>query len=380
LRIKEVKRHEDLQQGRSGAAGIDKGNRPYHTPEFGEKEPIIMSSLTINGSSTSLFATIRNDFKNLGSALTTGSLSDAQSAYSTLQADLSTSTSTSTSTATSSSASTGSTTGSNPLASDLASLGSALDSGSLTDAQQQFAEIQKHMQGRGEFARQQLEMQSTDATSSATQSTSSSDQSDPLAEDFQSLGSALTSGNIADAEQSLTTLQNDLSAQGLSSSSDNPLSKDLTSLSDALSSGDLSSAQQEFASIQQKMSHHPQGPPPGAGSGTDQSSGDTLQTDLQNLASSLQSGNISDAQNAFATLEKDLTGNTTTASSTTTASATTSTAASATSSTTDASSNNSSSGTALADYLKQAVASYLQSSTTAYNQNSSLLLNTTSYL
>ena len=100
-----------------------------------------MSISAISSNSyTNPYATIKDDFGSLSSALKSGSVSDAQKAYATLKSD----------TASQSSAT------NNPMTQDLTSLGSSLDSGSLADAQQKFAEIQKHMKGHGDFARQQV--------------------------------------------------------------------------------------------------------------------------------------------------------------------------------------------------------------------------------
>jgi len=147
---------------------------------------------------------MKEDFQDLGTALSSGSLTDAQTAYNTLQSDGSSQANNS----------------SNPMSQDLQALGSALQSGSLEDAQQAFDTIQKHMKGHGDFARQQLEMQqammatSTDS-SNQSNSTNSSDSSggDTLQKDFQALSSALSSGSLSDAQQAYATLQSDLSSQ-----------------------------------------------------------------------------------------------------------------------------------------------------------------------
>jgi hypothetical protein len=80
-----------------------------------------------------------------------------------------------------------------------------------------------------------------------------------LGEDFQAIGSALGSGNLAGAQSALATFQQNLPATTQASSI------------------------QPFGSNTQANS------------------------DYQNLASSLQSGNISNAQQAFAKLQTDLT-------------------------------------------------------------------------
>ena len=350
-----------------------------------------MSISAIGSSSyTNPYATIKDDFNALSSALKSGSLSDAQKAYATLKTDTTSQTSNA----------------NNPMAQDLASLGSSLDSGSLADAQQTFAKMQKLMKGHGDFARQQVAMQTTDAATSDSQSTSDGT-ADTIGNDVKSLSSALASGNVSDAEKALATLQKDVASKNGDTSANDPFSKDLASLGDSLQSGDLSGAQQKFAQIQQKMSQAPQGPPPGpppSASANGSSSGSTLDTDLQNLSSALQSGNASDAQKAFATLQSDLasqqsdsTTSTTSTAATTTSStqgagathhhhhAGTSASSGSTTNTTDsAAATGSASGStteSLADYLKSAVASYLQASSSGNGVNgSSSLLTTATYM
>ena len=71
--------------------------------------------------------------------------------------------------------------------------------------------------------------------------------------------------------------------------------QDMQALGTALSSGNLSDAQQAYAQLQQNL-------PAGATSQGSQNNDSTSGT-LQSIGSSLQSGNISDAQQAFAKLQ-----------------------------------------------------------------------------
>src|SRR5271168_4566666 len=77
------------------------------------------------------FREIRQDFKQLASALQSGSLSNAQTAYSNIQQVLQ-----------ASEGASGSGAGSSPLQDDFAALGQALQSGDLSQAQSAFAQLQ----------------------------------------------------------------------------------------------------------------------------------------------------------------------------------------------------------------------------------------------
>lgn len=79
---------------------------------------------------------------------------------------------------------------------------------------------------------------------------------------------------------------------------------DFKALGSALRSGDLSAAQQAFANLQKDA----QSPVPLATTSTSKptSQNSPLAGDLQALQSALQSGDLSGAQSAFATLRQDL--------------------------------------------------------------------------
>jgi hypothetical protein len=177
--------------------------------------------------------------------------------------------------------------------SDFAALGKALNSGDLTTAQTAFTTLQSDLQAAG----QTQSGQQTGATSQ-------------LSADLAALGKAIQSGNVSDAQKAFQTLQKDMqqarkahhhhdggSAQNTQNTTSNPFS-DLAAIGNALQSGDLSGAQSAFATLQQDT---------GTSSGqSTTSTTSTPGTDLTALSSALQSGNLSDAQNAFATLMQDL--------------------------------------------------------------------------
>ena len=81
-------------------------------------------------------------------------------------------------------------------------------------------------------------------------------------QDFQDLGTALQSGNIANAQQDFQSLMQGLSGSssaavasstGSSSTSGTSLSQDLTALGSALQSGNLTAAQQAFQTLTQGL-------------------------------------------------------------------------------------------------------------------------------
>jgi len=102
-------------------------------------------------------------------------------------------------------------------------------------------------------------------------------------------------------------LQNQLS--GASS----PYQKDMQQLSQALQSGNLSAAQKDFSAIQQDLQnqgvsstnhlHHHHHRSVGSG---DSSTQNSLIQDLNQVGQALTSGNLSGAQQAYATLQQQL--------------------------------------------------------------------------
>jgi len=190
---------------------------------------------------------------------------------------------------------------------DFAALGTALNSGSsdaLTAAQRAFQKLQSDL----------LQMQQLQQTQSGQQTAASSQFSTDLA----ALEKAIQSGNLSGAQKAFAALQSDLpqvqhaqqtqngqqtqrahhhhgsSAQNAQNTTSNPFS-DLAAVGSALQSGNLSGAQSAFATLQQDM-----------GNSSGQSTTATSDTDLASLSSALQSGNLSGAQSAFATLMQNL--------------------------------------------------------------------------
>jgi hypothetical protein len=84
------------------------------------------------------------------------------------------------------------------------------------------------------------------------------------------------------------------------SNTQKPQNQDLLNLGKALQSGNLADAQSAFASFTQNL--------PGTSSTGPFSSSGTLGTDVKSLQSALQSGNVSGAQQAFSKLTTDMKG------------------------------------------------------------------------
>lgn len=99
-------------------------------------------------------------------------------------------------------------------------------------------------------------------------STSQMSGSNPMAQmkqNFDNLGSALSSGNIDDAKKAFAKLQKNAPSGG-----DGKTPSEITDLKNALDSGDLKAAQEAYSKIQEKKSQGPpaggqppSGPPPG---------------------------------------------------------------------------------------------------------------------
>lgn len=165
---------------------------------------------------------------------------------------------------------------------DFAQLGAALQSGDLATAQSAFADLQTLMPGGG-AAQTSATTTTTGATdtsalAAASTTTSPAEVADPGAmmqqawqakreerqQLFSQLGSALQSGNLADAQSAYASLQN-LQPPGppapgdttnAAGSSGNTMGNDLAALGQALNSGNLSDAQAAYAKMQTDMQAH----------------------------------------------------------------------------------------------------------------------------
>jgi hypothetical protein len=161
------------------------------------------------------------DFDQLSQSLQTGDLNAAQQAYSSfqkIQAGLTSSAATQASAASA-------TTASNPVASDWSALGQALQSGSLTSAQDALGKLQQDAQAiwQSQLQQQMQNAQSVYALMQSARGATATPAATALSPpstagsvqgDLSSLNQALQSGDISAAQKVLAQLQQDLQASG----------------------------------------------------------------------------------------------------------------------------------------------------------------------
>jgi hypothetical protein len=138
--------------------------------------------------------------------------------------------------------------------------------------------------------------------------------STPYRQGLNQLGQDLKSGNLSAAQSDFATLQAAFSQSATTSSTtSNPVAQAFHQLGQDLESGSLSAAQKDFSTIQQDLQnlgpgstnhiHHHHRLRSGSGDSTNQNS---LLQDLNQVGQSLTSGNLSAAQQAYATLQQQL--------------------------------------------------------------------------
>jgi len=144
-----------------------------------------------------------------------------------------------------------------------------------------------------------------------------------IRKDFLTLQTDLSSGSLATAQQAYAALTQDLQAAqqtegGQQTGGTSQISTDLAAVGSALQSGSISDAQNAFATLTQDLQNAlqtqaTQGTQQAYGHHRHHHHGDSSQTasasvsnDLAAVGSALQSGNITSAQSAFATLMQDL--------------------------------------------------------------------------
>ncbi len=125
---------------------------------------------------------------------------------------------------------------------------------------------------------------------------------------FQQLGQDLQSGNLSAAQSDFVTLQSLVPNSSTSSSqSNNPIAQAFTQLAKDLQSGNLSAAQKDFSTIQQDFKNQATQSQTGATQGHHHHHGggsSEISQLLDQLGTALQSGNLSQAQSAFASLQQ----------------------------------------------------------------------------
>jgi hypothetical protein len=114
---------------------------------------------------------------------------------------------------------------------------------------------------------------------------------------------ATLSQNFPNAQAGTTT-----GATSATANSSNPIAQAFTAPAQDLQNGNISGAQQDYATIQQDFQQQQQGSSPvhhhgGGGSGQQ---GNQISSALNSLSTALQAGNHSSAQTAFAALQQDL--------------------------------------------------------------------------
>lgn len=202
----------------------------------------ITSSSSLTADYQSSFKTRMQSMKNLESALSSGDLSAAQSAFSSLQSD-----------ATSKG-------GNSQAKTDFEALGKALETGDISAAQEAFKTIQSHApkggQGMG---------------GPGGPPPSSGGGADQFKSDMDALGKALESGDLDAAKSALATIQKNMPKDASSSTSDSDSDSSTSStsstddpkklfeqLASALQSGDMTSANSLYSSLMSGMEKHQQ--------------------------------------------------------------------------------------------------------------------------
>jgi hypothetical protein len=136
-----------------------------------------------------------------------------------------------------------------------------------------------------------------------------------MQQEFAQLGQDLQSGNLSAAQSDFATLtqlgpqstSSSSSSSSNSAASNNPMAQAFAQLSKDLQSGNLSAAQQDFATIQQDMQsnavqsgghhHHHRGGGEGGQS--------AISSLFSQLGQALQSGDLSTAQQVYSTLQQN---------------------------------------------------------------------------
>ena len=158
----------------------------------------------------SAFQQIKTEFEQLGQALQSGNLTQAQSDFATLSQNISA--------ATQSSGTTTPATNASPAAQAFAQLGQDLQSGNLQGAQQDFTNLQQDLQqsssqqAGGHHGHHHHRTESSQSSSSS--SSSSSQQANPISQAFSALAQDLQSGNLSGAQSAFSALQSDLQQIG----------------------------------------------------------------------------------------------------------------------------------------------------------------------
>ena len=130
---------------------------------------------------------------------------------------------------------------------------------------------------------------------------------------FQQLGTDLQAGNLAQARQDFTALSQTIS--GSQQQNNSVVEQDFSALGQALQSGNVSDAQKAYstllqdlqqASVQVHHHHHRHHAASSQGSTADAQPSNPIAQAFDALGKALQSGDLSGAQQAYATIQQDL--------------------------------------------------------------------------
>ena len=150
-------------------------------------------------------------------------------------------------------------------------------------------------------------------------------------QNFQKLGQDLQSGNLSSAQSDFATLQqafaqpsttSGTAAAPISTAPSNPITQAFNQLASDLQSGNLAAAQKDYSTLQQDLQsqsgmghrlhnhHHMRTGDPFGGANNPSSADSTTQPSLlqepTQIGQSLTSGNLTAAQQAYATLQQQL--------------------------------------------------------------------------
>jgi DNA-binding FadR family transcriptional regulator len=191
------------------------------------------------------FQQLRQDFSQLSSALQSGDLSGAQSAYSSLQKLLQ---------SRQNSAATPGSNVPNTIQTDFAALGQALQSGDVNQARSAFSQLRSDLQARRNTPIEPPPGQDQYVPGGSRPGPSLTQQ---VQQDYARLAGALQSGDLSGAQSAFSNLQQALQSQGAgatqttatSNSTTDPIANDFNTLGQALSSGNLTQAQSAFSQL-----------------------------------------------------------------------------------------------------------------------------------
>ena len=165
----------------------------------------VLSALTGSGQQQNKFQQIQSEFKQLGTDLQSGNLTQAQTDFTTLSQDLpGLSQSASTTAATTS-------TPANSLVQAFKQLGQDLQSGNLSGAQADYATVQQDAQ---QNVSQQVGGHHHHHHGESSQNSSPSQQTNSIDQAFGQLAQSLQTGNLQGAQSAFSALQKDLQQIG----------------------------------------------------------------------------------------------------------------------------------------------------------------------